>query len=170
MIRKGDTYFSEPSAHIVPPDADDVPTTQSPSAGVITRAVLEQLSIPITQVVHEAFGFCCICAANAWACRRFLCVRAMTMSFRVPANEPLVALADDPSLAASVERSIGQQLTDTRTAVLLDDCSLHHCAHYRVHPRTVSSGGKHRKLHLFAVSHGGWKSEEGAQSPQRTEF
>ena len=53
-FREG-THDAEPSAHIVPSDADNVPALESPACVVVGGAVPEEFTIPKAQVVYEAF-------------------------------------------------------------------------------------------------------------------
>ncbi len=69
----------------------------------------------------------------------------------VAADKTLVALTDDPSLAAPVRRSLCQDCcayTQHKT-IALENRGLDYRAYYRVHARTVSPRREDREFHLL---------------------
>ena len=90
----GVAHLTKPAANVVPSNPDDVPSLQRSTPDVVASPILQELSIAETQVVDETAIF----FAGA-AVRRLVCVTA---------DKALVALADDPGLAASKNGCQGQ--------------------------------------------------------------
>ena len=97
------TYFGEPAADVVPPDAHDVAPLEGAPAGMVARAVLQELAIAGAQVVDEALRLQCLRALRPRGRGGLLCGAMVAMAFCVVAtDETFVPLADNPSLAPPV--------------------------------------------------------------------
>ena len=87
-------HFAKPATNIVPPNPDDVSPFQGSATDVVASSIFQELAIAEAQVMDETAVL-----LEGATDRRLVCVTA---------DEALVALADDPGLAASKNGCQGQ--------------------------------------------------------------
>lgn len=105
MTGQRDTHLCKPTPDIVPTDADNITSLQTPPlANKVGRSIAQQSSVAKAEVLDER-RVVRVRSGHLDIQRRRMARLASLFGFDVAANETLVALAHDPSLAAPTESS-----------------------------------------------------------------